>query len=673
MDESDVSWEEFFATSPPLADDDVIKEQLSAFIVPLTHPPRHSPLPHPRTHPSLPPTITLSPPSARTSQPRPPTLVPAAVPAAIEHHHSAARTIHSPCPLISALSFIFPRLPPSPLLQSHPLYSAQAAPALEPPGRRSLVVGVTSGATKRASQQPGGAPLVTSGGTTVPLERRCVPLERRCVPLERRCVRFIDNFTPPIAPLSPPPLCSLQQASQQPGGAPLVTCVTSGGTTVPLERRCVRFIDNFSAGNRGAASCEHFLAQGYSVIFLHRRGSMRPFCRGLPESPLLTCLRASPSAAVPCTEQASVASDRQKQGGQGAACAEERVSGAAGGSGEASGSGAHSSISSGSAQMYLEAIPPYTDAVHRAVLMFNQAQEGGRLLLLPFTTLFQYLQLLRLVAEALNPIGPRGMVYLAAAVSDFFVPWPSMVEHKIQSGAGPLDIHLARVPKMIPLLRSLWCPQALLVSFKVRLPPSRLSTPLASPPLSPLHPSRLSTPLASPPLSPLHPSRLSTPLASPPLSPLHPSRLSTPLASPPLSPLHPSASAAPPPSLLPHSIQTSGDGQQHSAQQGGQHLTPLTPLPPLPPLPSSTPYQLETDSSILLSKARSALQKNHVHAVVANELLTRGSKVVLVTEEGEEVIERGEGGVGGKGAVGDVEEPLVKLLAAMHHTHCQGG
>ncbi|CAI7867028.1 unnamed protein product, partial [Closterium sp. NIES-53] len=90
-------------------------------------------------------------------------------------------------------------------------------------------------------------------------------------------------------------------------------------------------------------------------------------------------------------------------------------------------------------------------------------------------------QLLRLVAEALNPIGPRGMVYLAAAVSDFFVPWPSMVEHKIQSGAGPLDIHLARVPKMIPLLRSLWCPAALLVSFKVRL-----STPLLPLPSLPL-------------------------------------------------------------------------------------------------------------------------------------------------------------------------------------------
>lgn len=68
-----------------------------------------------------------------------------------------------------------------------------------------------------------------------------------------------------------------------------VVCLTSGGTVVPLERRCVRFIDNFSAGNRGAASTEHFLKAGYAVIFLHRRGSVQPFCRSLPENPLFQC------------------------------------------------------------------------------------------------------------------------------------------------------------------------------------------------------------------------------------------------------------------------------------------------------------------------------------------------------------------------------------------------
>lgn len=35
-----------------------------------------------------------------------------------------------------------------------------------------------------------------------------------------------------------------------------IVCVTSGGTTVPLEQRCVRYIDNFSSGHRGAASTE---------------------------------------------------------------------------------------------------------------------------------------------------------------------------------------------------------------------------------------------------------------------------------------------------------------------------------------------------------------------------------------------------------------------------------
>lgn len=45
-----------------------------------------------------------------------------------------------------------------------------------------------------------------------------------------------------------------------------VACVTSGGTTVPLERNCVRFIDNFSAGTRGAMSTEQFLQVNSYVL-----------------------------------------------------------------------------------------------------------------------------------------------------------------------------------------------------------------------------------------------------------------------------------------------------------------------------------------------------------------------------------------------------------------------
>lgn len=40
-------------------------------------------------------------------------------------------------------------------------------------------------------------------------------------------------------------------------GSKRVVCVTSGGTTVPLEQRCVRFIDNFSSGHRGSTSTEY--------------------------------------------------------------------------------------------------------------------------------------------------------------------------------------------------------------------------------------------------------------------------------------------------------------------------------------------------------------------------------------------------------------------------------
>jgi phosphopantothenate---cysteine ligase (ATP) len=60
-----------------------------------------------------------------------------------------------------------------------------------------------------------------------------------------------------------------------------IALVTSGGTTVPLEKNTVRFIDNFSTGQRGAASAEYFLERDYLVIFFHRSTSTLPFQRHL--------------------------------------------------------------------------------------------------------------------------------------------------------------------------------------------------------------------------------------------------------------------------------------------------------------------------------------------------------------------------------------------------------
>lgn len=191
-----------------------------------------------------------------------------------------------------------------------------------------------------------------------------------------------------------------------------IVCVTSGGTTVPLEQRCVRYIDNFSSGHRGATSTEYFIKAGYAVIFLHRRGTCQPFCRLLPEDSFLECVELASDSTVQVR------------------------------------------------QSHLEAVKSCVRDHHAAV-------EGGFLLKLPFTTIFEYLQILQLVANSMKDLGSHGMFYLAAAVSDFYVPWESMAEHKIQSASGPLDMRLSQVPKMLSALRSDWAPMAFCVSFKL--------------------------------------------------------------------------------------------------------------------------------------------------------------------------------------------------------------
>ncbi|XP_076927849.1 phosphopantothenate--cysteine ligase 2-like isoform X2 [Bidens hawaiensis] len=203
----------------------------------------------------------------------------------------------------------------------------------------------------------------------------------------------------------------INQNASLPGSEGLrrVVCVTSGGTTVPLEQRCVRYIDNFSSGHRGATSTEYFLKAGYSVIFLYRRGTCQPYCRSLPDDPLLECFKLTNDSM-------------------------------------------HES---------------HAEAVKSAISGHHDAVSGGYLLKLPFTTIFEYLQILRLIATSLKILGPNAMFYLAAAVSDFYVPWESMAVHKIQSASGPLDMRLAQVPKMLSVLRKEWAPTAFCVSFKL--------------------------------------------------------------------------------------------------------------------------------------------------------------------------------------------------------------
>ena len=50
--------------------------------------------------------------------------------------------------------------------------------------------------------------------------------------------------------------------------------------------------------------------------------------------------------------------------------------------------------------------------------------------------------------------------------------------------------------------------------------------------------------------------------------------------------------------------------------------------------------QLETDNKILFKRAQATWEINGMHAVVANELETRKQKVIVVTSEGETVVEK---------------------------------
>ncbi|XP_072283290.1 phosphopantothenate--cysteine ligase [Pyxicephalus adspersus] len=203
-----------------------------------------------------------------------------------------------------------------------------------------------------------------------------------------------------------------------------VVLITSGGTKVPLESRTVRFLDNFSSGRRGAASAEYFLRAGYAVIFLHRHRSLFPYSRRYSNQNWLDSLRLMP----------------------GTAGEEPRV----------------------------EAEPSLLPGILQILEEYEGVKGSGRMMALEFHTLSDYLHLLLAAARALSPIGSNAMFYLAAAVSDFYIPASEMPEHKIQSSSGPLQITMKMVPKMLSPLVKDWAPKAFVISFKLETDPQIL-------------------------------------------------------------------------------------------------------------------------------------------------------------------------------------------------------
>ncbi|KAH9649020.1 phosphopantothenate--cysteine ligase 2 [Citrus sinensis] len=227
---------------------------------------------------------------------------------------------------------------------------------------------------------------------------------------------------------------------------------------------------------------------GYAVIFLYRRGTCEPYCSSLPDDAFLECFEVTKESAVQVMAVYCLNLQCPKNDG----------------------SFLLSNVITGSSRR------PSVEA-----------------------SLYNYIRMLQMIAVSSRSLGPCSMFYLAAAVSDFYVPWKSMAEHKIQSGSGPLDIQLLQVPKMLSVLRKEWAPMAFCISFK-----------------------------------------------------------------------------------------------------------------------------LETDAEILLEKADMARKKYGMHAVVANELLSRKEQVVVVTNNGKIPVYRDK-----TSSDSDVEKPLTKLLVDRHSVY----
>lgn len=89
------------------------------------------------------------------------------------------------------------------------------------------------------------------------------------------------------------------------------------------------------------------------------------------------------------------------------------------------------------------------------------------MLKISFTTVTEYLFLLRDITQHMSILGSASMFYLAAAVSDFYIPEQKMAHHKIQSSGAGLLLHLDPVPKIIQPLVKEWATRGFIVSFKL--------------------------------------------------------------------------------------------------------------------------------------------------------------------------------------------------------------
>ena len=321
--------------------------------------------------------------------------------------------------------------------------------------------------------------------------------------------------------------------------------VSSGGTATDLEVNAVRMLDNFSTGMRGAVSVEQFLKRGYAVIHLTRCGSAAPYSRCLGE--LLGCRAGNHGLGFEALGRLFEGQSSREE--------EEELERLAK-KGGSSGGGVGVKVDNDDPWLTSSHLPPRTKPsttsntvtepkeedsdeeyttiptsvnlptsthrmnLHKHILNSTilesklreraQVVQDGLLLTVPFRTVEEYLAKLKLCTEAMEDCQSMGLVYLTAAVSDFYIPKAKRALHKIQSRnydldtngnrngnggggsttrdeeqdatdetpgndtstaelqeSGELTLTLYPVPKVIPLIREAWAPHAFCVTFKL--------------------------------------------------------------------------------------------------------------------------------------------------------------------------------------------------------------
>lgn len=284
-----------------------------------------------------------------------------------------------------------------------------------------------------------------------------------------------------------------------------IALVSSGGTVADLEVHSVRCVDNFSTGLRGAISVEELLKRGYAVVHLWRQGSASPYGRLLGQSiglhpPNQGITMASLGKLFATGDLEDDLEDQLVQSVLDAEAAQHQLdpwlsdpsslpssstgrgpgSGGDGGSGNVTPKRSNNTSTNGDAKisgqgggLRLHRRIVNSTALREALAERHSALEDGRILTISFRSVEEYLAKLQLSAIALKDSQALAMFFLAAAVSDFYVPLSERSTHKIQSGphqtsSSPgLTLHLRPVPKVMGLLRTKWAPDAFVCSFKL--------------------------------------------------------------------------------------------------------------------------------------------------------------------------------------------------------------